>query len=45
LIAFEETAKYKYFVKLEKDLGGDLSDPEVQEKLKRAAKIMFSGEE
>lgn len=45
LIAFEETAKYKYFEKLEKDLGVDLSDPEVQEKLKRAAKIMFSGKD
>ncbi|WP_339321399.1 helix-turn-helix transcriptional regulator [Paenibacillus sp. FSL W8-0194] len=37
--------KMEFFKKLENDLGLDLSDPEVQKKLKRAAKIIFSEED
>lgn len=42
----EETQrKINFFKKLETDLGLDLSDPEIQKKLKRAAKIIFSDED
>lgn len=37
--------KMEFFVSLEKDLGLDLSDLEVQKKLKKAAKIIFSDED
>lgn len=37
--------KFEFFNNLEKELGLDLSDPEVQKKLKRAAKIIFSDED
>jgi len=37
--------KIDFFRKLESDLGLDLSDPDIQKKLKRAAKIIFSNED
>ncbi|WP_418026989.1 hypothetical protein [Paenibacillus sp. JJ1722] len=37
--------KMNFFYELENDLGLDLTDPEVQKKLKRAAKIIFSDED
>lgn len=37
--------KLNFFDELERDLGLDLNDPEVQKKLKRAAKIIFSDED
>lgn len=41
----ETQKKMEFFEKLETDLGLDLSDPEVQKRLKRAAKIIFSDED
>ncbi|MMZ46264.1 Helix-turn-helix domain protein [compost metagenome] len=37
--------KLSFFTELESDLGLDLTDPNVQKKLKRAAKIIFSDED
>ncbi|WP_189023819.1 hypothetical protein [Paenibacillus albidus] len=37
--------KIMFFENLESDLGLDLTDPEIQKKLKRAAKIIFSSED
>jgi len=41
----ETKQKIEFFEKLETDLGLDLTDPEIQKKLKRAAKIIFSSED
>ncbi|GAB6990889.1 helix-turn-helix domain-containing protein [Paenibacillus pini] len=41
----ETAQKIHFFESLESDLGLDLTDPEVQKKLKRAAKIIFSDED
>jgi transcriptional regulator with XRE-family HTH domain len=44
----ETNAKYEYFRELEKELkelGVELSDPDVQKKLKRAVKILFADED
>lgn len=37
--------KLKFFAEIESEIGIDLSDPKMQEMLKRAAKIMFSDKE
>jgi transcriptional regulator with XRE-family HTH domain len=42
---YELNKKMKFFEKLEQELGLDLTDPEVQKKLKTAAKIIFSQED
>ncbi|WP_379136068.1 hypothetical protein [Paenibacillus sp. sgz500958] len=41
----ETQKKINFFHHLENDLGLDLTDPEIQKKLKRAAKIIFSSED
>lgn len=40
-----ENKKMSFFYELERDLNIDLSDPQVQKALKRAAKIVFTDED